>query len=91
MSRRSKSILNRRGPITIWAWRCARGAFHAAAASYRRAIAIKSSDPGSHSNLGNALRALGRHGEAEASHRRALALNADYLEARYNLGLVLKD
>jgi len=67
------------------------GAFHAAVASYNRAIALRGDDPGSHSNLGNALRALGRHGEAEASHRRAIELDSGYLEARYNLGLVLKD
>ena len=56
-----------------------------------RAIALNPDDPGSYSNLGNALRALGRHDAAEASHRQALTVDPNYLEARYNLGLVLKD
>jgi tetratricopeptide (TPR) repeat protein len=48
-------------------------------------------DPQAQTNLGNALRARGRLGEAADRHRRALALNASYAEAHNNLGSVLKD
>ncbi|MDD3517033.1 MAG: tetratricopeptide repeat protein, partial [Chromatiales bacterium] len=44
-----------------------------------------------HSNLGNALKALGRRVEAEASYRRALAIQPDFLDAWYNLGNTLRD
>ena len=42
-----------------------------------------------HSNLGNALRSLGRADEAEKCLREALRLKPDYAEAHNNLGIVL--
>jgi hypothetical protein len=43
------------------------------------------------SNLGNALRWLGRTKQAEQAHRRAVKVDPDYVQAFYNLGLVLYD
>jgi tetratricopeptide (TPR) repeat protein len=48
-------------------------------------------DPEAQANLGNALRAKGRLGEAAEHHRRALQLKPRYAEAHNNLGSVLKD
>lgn len=44
--------------------------------------------PAFHNNLGNALKAQGRLGQADTAYQCALALNPDYLEAHYNLGLL---
>ncbi|TAN62199.1 MAG: tetratricopeptide repeat protein, partial [Magnetospirillum sp.] len=44
-----------------------------------------------HSNLGNALRDLGRLDDAVASCRRALEFKPDYAEAHYNLGTILDE
>ncbi len=54
------------------------------------ALARDGADAAYHSNLGNALHALGRDGEAEESYRRALALKPDYVGARYNLASLLQ-
>jgi tetratricopeptide (TPR) repeat protein/SAM-dependent methyltransferase len=56
----------------------------------RSAIARKSFAP-FHYNLGLALAALGRIGEATAQLERALALNPDYAEAHASLGDALRD
>lgn len=55
-----------------------------------RAIAIRPDDAAFHSNLGNALRALGRAAEAVESYERAVALNPRYAEALYNRGIALQ-
>ena len=54
------------------------------------AIARDGSDAAYHSNLGNALHALGRLDEADGSYRRALALKPDYAGAHYNLASLLQ-
>ena len=63
----------------------------AAAASYRRAIAIHPGFAETHDNLGGVLRDQGRLDEAAASCRRAIALNPDLAKAHLNLGNVLTD
>ena len=65
------------------------GRLEAAAACYRRALAL---DPGLsavHFNLGNASYALGKPDEAEASYRRVLALQPSHAVAHNNLGALL--
>jgi tetratricopeptide (TPR) repeat protein len=54
-----------------------------------RAVARNPAAPAYHCNYAEALRALGRLGEAEAHCRAALALRPDYPEALHNLGVVL--
>ena len=54
------------------------------------AIARDGGDAAYHSNLGNALHALGRLEEAGGSYRRALALKPDYAGAHYNLASLLQ-
>ena len=44
-----------------------------------------------HSNLGNALRELGRLDDAVASYRRALEIRPEFAEAHANLGNALRD
>ena len=44
-----------------------------------------------HSNLGNALKDLGRFEDAVASYRRAIKLKSDLAGIHYNLGLALMD
>ena len=58
-------------------------------ASYRKALAIKPDYAEAHSNLGNALRDLGKLDEAVASYGQALAIKPDYADAHNNLGVVL--
>jgi tetratricopeptide (TPR) repeat protein len=54
-----------------------------------RAVARNPAAPAYHCNYAEALRGLGRLGEAEAHCRAALALRPDYPEALHNLGVVL--
>ena len=42
------------------------------------------------SNLGNALKSIGRFDDALASFRRALEINPDFAEGHYNLGVTLQ-
>jgi len=55
-----------------------------------RAIAIRGDQPIYHSNLGNVLRAIGRHDAAVGRYRTAVALAPEFAEARCNLGFVLQ-
>ncbi len=56
-----------------------------------KAISRRNDDPAMHSNLGNALKGLGRLDEAMASYRQAIALRSDFADAHCNLGIVLKE
>ena len=56
-----------------------------------RALAIKPDYADAHSNLGNALQALGKLDEAVASYNKAIKLKPDYAEAYVNLGVSLND
>ena len=56
----------------------------------RRAIALNEREPEFHSNLGEALRGIGRFEEAAECQRRALAIDSSYGYAHNNLGLVLE-
>jgi tetratricopeptide (TPR) repeat protein len=55
------------------------------------AVRLLPTDPESHTNLGNGLRAHARLEEAAACHRRAIELKPDYADAHNNLGSVLRD
>ncbi len=55
-----------------------------------QALKLKPEFAEAHSNLGNALKALGRIDEAVASYRRALARKPDLADAHSNLGNALK-
>ena len=66
-------------------------AIDAAAASYRRALALRPDYPEAHNNLGAALAKLGRPAEAVNSYRRALALRPQDAVSFSNLGCALAD
>jgi tetratricopeptide (TPR) repeat protein len=55
----------------------------------RKAISRTRKRPEFHSNLGQALEALGRLGEAETAYRQALALDRDMTDALSNIGAIL--
>ena len=55
---------------------------------WRRVVALQPDDPEALYNLGDALRASGKAGEAEASYRRVLAINPGVFGAYLNLGLI---
>lgn len=55
----------------------------------RKAIARSRKRPEFHSNLGQALEAVGRPAEAEKAYRQALALDRDMTDALSNLGAIL--
>jgi tetratricopeptide (TPR) repeat protein/SAM-dependent methyltransferase len=56
----------------------------------QKAAELLPDDAGTHNNLANALKALGRLDDAVASYGRALAIKPDFAEAHYNLGVALK-
>jgi tetratricopeptide (TPR) repeat protein len=62
------------------------GDLEGAVAAYRESLALAPSVEG-HSNLGAALAALGRYGEAIEAYRAALAMAPDDARVRYNLAL----
>jgi len=62
-----------------------------AAASLRRAIALKADFAEAHDSLGAALQDAGQPADAAASFRRALELRPDFAEAHGNLGNALVD
>ncbi len=51
-----------------------------------QALVVKPDYADAHSNLGNALKALGRLDEAVASYEKAIACNPKFVSAHYNLG-----
>jgi predicted O-linked N-acetylglucosamine transferase (SPINDLY family) len=55
-----------------------------------KAIAIKPDFAEAHSNLGNALKALGRLEDAVAHYHKAIGIKPDYVDAYYNLGIALQ-
>ena len=61
------------------------------AASYERALAISPDLAEAHSNLGEALRRMGRLSEAVAACERALALRPELAEAHNHLGNALRE
>jgi len=63
--------------------------FAAALADYNRAVGIRPDFAEAHGNRGNALREMGRHGEALDACNRALALKPDYNEGYNNRGNAL--
>ena len=65
------------------------GAWHLAAASYRKAVAADPQNVEAHNALGVALSRAGRHEEAQAALREALALDPERAHLRSNLGNVL--
>ena len=85
-----------RAPANAEAWlrlglvRMASGRAEAALDPFSRAIATQPSAV-AHTNLGNALRALGRHDDAIGSYDQALALKPDHIVALYNRGNALRD
>tara|TARA_Y100001934_G_scaffold30697_1_gene33956 strand:+ start:36 stop:1415 length:1380 start_codon:yes stop_codon:yes gene_type:complete len=67
------------------------GRFEAGVACLQRGVALKPEDAGARSNLGNALRAVGRLDEARDSHLAAIERDSTVGSFVYNLGLVLRD
>jgi tetratricopeptide (TPR) repeat protein/SAM-dependent methyltransferase len=67
-----------------------RGDYDAAVDQIGRAIRAQPGVPHYHSNLGNALKALGRLSDAEASYRAALRLDPRFADVHNNLGGVLR-
>jgi tetratricopeptide (TPR) repeat protein len=67
-----------------------RGDYAGAVQSYERALSAED-DTATHTNLGNALKKLGRFDEAEAHYRRALALDQHDATAWYDLGNLMRD
>jgi tetratricopeptide (TPR) repeat protein len=74
------------GVIAFVTWR-----YDLAVEQMEKAISINGDVPYCHTDLGNALRELGRLDEAIACHRRALEIKPDYAEAYNNLGNALRD
>ena len=56
-----------------------------------KALQIKPDYAAAHYNLGNVLKAVGRHDEAIERYTRALQIKPDYAEAHNNLGSVLQE
>lgn len=56
-----------------------------------KAISINPNTAQAYSNLGTALKELGRFEEALLNHDKAIALKPDYAQAYYNRGIVLKE
>ncbi len=54
-----------------------------------RAVSLRKSEPGFHSNLGQVFEAMKHYDDAIACYRRALALDPDFAEANSNLGGLL--
>ena len=69
---------------------CLQGGDPAAAELIGQAVRLHPGSADAHTNLGNALRELARHGEALACYDRALALRPDSAEAHYNRALTLQ-
>lgn len=63
--------------------------YRQAAEHIGKALSVKPDYADAHSNLGNALREMGKLDEAECSYRKAIAINPGFAMAQYNLGAVL--
>ncbi|RZI84842.1 MAG: tetratricopeptide repeat protein [Rubrivivax sp.] len=69
---------------------CVQGQRHAEGVDLiQRSVAINGHQSAPHSNLGNALMALGRHEQALSAFNKAIALKPDYPEALSNRGNAL--
>ena len=64
---------------------------HEALRAHQKAIEIAPKDTGSHNNLGNTLKSLGRFEEAELSFRESIKLNPTSAIAHNNMGTLLKE
>lgn len=64
--------------------------FEGAIAEYRKALALDANYVNAHNNLGNALDALGRHGEAIVEYQAALRIFPPYALAHHNLVITLR-
>ncbi len=67
------------------------GQNHVAVERICKAIGINQTTSDYHSNLGNALRGLGRLDDAVAAYSNALLIKPDFVEAYTNLGNALRD
>jgi hypothetical protein len=66
-----------------------KGRHEAAAAEWRKALALDPDNAKAHTNLGIALWGMGERNEALAQFRKAVELKGEYAEARNNLGVAL--
>ena len=62
-----------------------------AAASYKRAIALRPDYPDAHNNLGNIWKTLGKRDDARACFERALQYKPGNADTHYNLGILFSD
>ncbi len=62
-----------------------------AIAEFKQVVRMLPELPGVHYNLGGAFFGKGQFEQAEATFRKALALDPRHLEARYFLGLTLRE
>ena len=74
--------------IGILAWQA--GDHGVAEQFLQAALEVDAQVPAAHSNLGNVLKAAGRHEEALASYAHALALDEFHVDAHYNRGNTLQ-
>ena len=58
---------------------------------FTRSLAVESGFANVHSNLGSALKKMGRIDDAMASYRNALAIDPNFIDAHVNLGFLFKD
>jgi cytochrome c-type biogenesis protein CcmH/NrfG len=65
--------------------------YDSAIAEFQEALRVLPQSPVLHYNLGGALFGTKRFADAEAAFRKVLALDPSHLEARYFLGLTLRE
>lgn len=66
-----------------------RGDFATAVSMIQRAIAVRPAVPAFYANLGNALKRLGRLGEAQTAYAKSLQLDSRQAAVHFNLALLL--